>query len=126
MAKKKPALEELNAEIAKYETMEFTPQDDSFAEWRLTSQMKDINRRHIQDLKYKRDKLYPPSLLEVSTRLRAWRGQRGVREAAPELSDAIGCDVSLSTFSRIEGGHVGNIEPELLEKIERFLDESEK
>lgn len=120
MAKKQPTLDELNEQIAAKENrlreMQTWAKRWSFGESGV--------RGDIQRLIEKRDKLYPVHNVAPGTipnRLRAWRGQRGVREVVPILSDAIGDDVSIGVFCAIEGGWLGNVEPELLSKIEEFL-----
>lgn len=113
-----PSKEELEAEIAELEAVKFEASDDSLLTWRIMGQMKYANKRRILRLKQQLNKLYPPPPPEVSVKLRQWRGKRGLRECAPLLSDAIGVEVSISAFARIEAGKVDG---DLVEKIKLFL-----
>lgn len=122
MAERKPTLDELNAQIEASENrlrdMQLWSKRWGFGESGV--------RADIQQLKEKRDKLYPVHSVAPGTvpvRLRAWRGQRSVRVVVPVLSAALGCDVSIGVFTAIEGGRLERVEPELLDKIEGFLND---
>lgn len=78
-------------------------------------------KHRIQFTMDKLNRLYPPPLPAVSVKLREWRGQRGLRVAVPLLSEAIGAEISISTFARIESGKLGNVDETVLADIEAFL-----
>jgi hypothetical protein len=61
-------------------------------------------------------------LPDTSIRLRLWRGERGLRDAAPLLTTTIAQEIGISLFSRIENGNLENVDAGLLHALESYLD----